>query len=409
MSGAANAKMSASQFLEDTKRRGTQWLYQKTGMHQADKDRDFEEINARFTVMADDMNELGAGISTSLRDIKTCFATHQKLARVLDKFYNGELNRPWPEVNQMGQMKSHPVAERFKNNWEHAHGKVRPSAAAVCIERSLDRLRFFANSSVPDLKAKVAERNAAELDFQSYQRRLDALQGKSSSADAVSRIRGQLAVTKERYDNLNASVKDDLVKEKMSRDVMVEESLMTLIVCQAEIYGDIAAGLNDLVQSFPPEKVLSIQSKIKDLVRVGGPTIAQKETSTMSKAAQVGLGVKTVADFTQTEEQKAAEAARAQERLQAARKVAVEEEQMRNQMGGMGGGSSTPPPVPPTPPGGTVRARALYACEAENEGDLAFHAGDIITVVSRDDSGWWTGSIGGATGLFPANYVQIMN
>lgn len=56
------------------------------------------------------------------------------------------------------------------------------------------------------------------------------------------------------------------------------------------------------------------------------------------------------------------------------------------------------------------RAVALYKFEGEQSGDLSFQKGDIITIVkktgSQDD--WWTGSIGGKQGIFPANYVELM-
>jgi len=49
---------------------------------------------------------------------------------------------------------------------------------------------------------------------------------------------------------------------------------------------------------------------------------------------------------------------------------------------------------------------ALYKYESDVEGDLRFQRNDIIEVVSRDDSGWWTGRIGDKVGSFPSNYVK---
>eukprot|EP01108_Squamamoeba_japonica_P007682 TRINITY_DN653_c0_g1_i1.p2 TRINITY_DN653_c0_g1~~TRINITY_DN653_c0_g1_i1.p2 ORF type:complete len:308 (-),score=75.23 TRINITY_DN653_c0_g1_i1:14-937(-) len=52
------------------------------------------------------------------------------------------------------------------------------------------------------------------------------------------------------------------------------------------------------------------------------------------------------------------------------------------------------------------KVRALYDCEADEPGDLAFKVGDTITVLSKDTtSGWWTGTCGGQTGIFPSCYV----
>ncbi|NXU53086.1 SH3Y1 protein, partial [Turnix velox] len=56
-----------------------------------------------------------------------------------------------------------------------------------------------------------------------------------------------------------------------------------------------------------------------------------------------------------------------------------------------------------------VEVTALYSFEGQQPGDLSFRAGDKITVTTKTDSqfDWWEGSIGGKTGIFPANYVAI--
>ncbi|EIE83702.1 hypothetical protein RO3G_08407 [Rhizopus delemar RA 99-880] len=71
-----------------------------------------------------------------------------------------------------------------------------------------------------------------------------------------------------------------------------------------------------------------------------------------------------------------------------------------------------PPPPPPTrkPVAPMVPiARALYAYQGQQDGDLSFQEGEIITVIEKTNSqdDWWTGRIGNRQGLFPANYVQL--
>ncbi|KAJ3056601.1 Unconventional myosin-Ie [Rhizophlyctis rosea] len=63
-----------------------------------------------------------------------------------------------------------------------------------------------------------------------------------------------------------------------------------------------------------------------------------------------------------------------------------------------------PPPPPPTKKLPTCRA--LYDYDASEADELSFKAGDIIAVVSKEDEGWWTGTLRGKKGLFPANYTE---
>jgi hypothetical protein len=52
------------------------------------------------------------------------------------------------------------------------------------------------------------------------------------------------------------------------------------------------------------------------------------------------------------------------------------------------------------------QVQATFDFPGENEGDLAFNAGDIINILEKDDSGWWRGELNGAVGVFPTTFVQ---
>jgi len=56
---------------------------------------------------------------------------------------------------------------------------------------------------------------------------------------------------------------------------------------------------------------------------------------------------------------------------------------------------------------GKFPATALYAYEAQSDGELTFKEGAKITVLTKDSSGWWMGELNGVTGLFPSSYVQL--
>ncbi|CAI5650610.1 unnamed protein product [Oreochromis niloticus] len=56
-----------------------------------------------------------------------------------------------------------------------------------------------------------------------------------------------------------------------------------------------------------------------------------------------------------------------------------------------------------------ICVRALYDYQAEDESEISFEPGDIITDVETVDKAWWRGwSKDGRQGLFPANYVETI-
>ncbi|EPY52847.1 BAR adaptor protein Hob1 [Schizosaccharomyces cryophilus OY26] len=77
--------------------------------------------------------------------------------------------------------------------------------------------------------------------------------------------------------------------------------------------------------------------------------------------------------------------------------------------------TASAPPAPPikpkfkpaVPP--VEYVTALYDYTAQAAGDLSFHAGDRIEVVSRSDNQneWWIGRLHNSEGQFPGNYVQL--
>ncbi|KAA0724413.1 Endophilin-A3 Endophilin-3 SH3 domain-containing GRB2-like protein 3 SH3p13 [Triplophysa tibetana] len=60
------------------------------------------------------------------------------------------------------------------------------------------------------------------------------------------------------------------------------------------------------------------------------------------------------------------------------------------------------------PPFDQPCCRALYAFQAENQGELCFKGGDIIILTSQVDENWFEGMLNGKSGFFPKNYVKVL-
>lgn len=56
-----------------------------------------------------------------------------------------------------------------------------------------------------------------------------------------------------------------------------------------------------------------------------------------------------------------------------------------------------------------MKAKALYDYQAADDTEITFDPGDIITHIDAIDEGWWQGlGPDGTYGLFPANYVEVV-
>ncbi|XP_072318967.1 SH3 domain containing GRB2 like 2a, endophilin A1 isoform X4 [Eucyclogobius newberryi] len=72
-----------------------------------------------------------------------------------------------------------------------------------------------------------------------------------------------------------------------------------------------------------------------------------------------------------------------------------------NHNGGIGGARSPAPLDQPC-------CRALYDFDPENEGELGFKEGDLITLTNKIDDNWLEGMLHGNSGFFPNNYVDVL-
>lgn len=76
----------------------------------------------------------------------------------------------------------------------------------------------------------------------------------------------------------------------------------------------------------------------------------------------------------------------------------------------IGNENETKPPKLPSKPT-KLLCEATYPYKAQNEDELSFKEGDIITIVNKEspDPGWWQGELNGKIGFFPDNFVVLIS
>ena len=55
-----------------------------------------------------------------------------------------------------------------------------------------------------------------------------------------------------------------------------------------------------------------------------------------------------------------------------------------------------------------MQLEAVYDFGGRSADELSFKAGDIIQLIEKVDAAWWKGKLGRKEGVFPANYVKVV-
>jgi len=452
--------------LKDARRRMTETVLAKVGASERTTDPNYDAHVAKFDVMIADMNECGAALHSYLMKQKSMFSDAEELAKSLDRIFDDNLRMTdWPDVDC--EMKQCHVAPDYKSKMDVLANVLRSSVSTVSSEHALDPLRACIAKVSPEIEALKAERNIKLTDYDSYRRRLKEKEAKKEQLEAAGKgdtpaaAELQIEIEKfqkkvqsglEEYTYVNQKTKADVVEAKRQHDQLMDQLIITTIVCQAELFANAAAQLESIIDTMPEDRVRDIRAKVHEYVKQGGVRPAPPaEKSKLMKGLDVFTGKALPSDYSKSPGNASTAATDDITPVKAvARPVSnpsappappstasassssftatkanpfesgdpFEEDDAGTGTGTgggnpFGGDARGPPPMPPSAPpappassGGANMVEALFDHEAEEEDELNFSVGDMVEVIDRPDGGWWRGRCHGKEGLFPCNYVK---
>ncbi|KAH8067247.1 hypothetical protein JL721_7651 [Aureococcus anophagefferens] len=365
-------------------------------------DGEMEARRAEFADMLGGVDELGAGLAEHVAVLRAYFSNSEALAEVVASYWGGgDLDRrgAWAATGLAAERRSPGLAAERRSpdlaaveagtrlareRWAYLNAVVRRSAAGVLVECCLDPLRTLATATKRTVTGALASYDARRADYAHFLKR-----GPPKDApDALDRARAD-------YDLARRAALDAIAAALDAYTALVSDVACCVAAVHAELVAAAAGYVGEACDALPAGAVAKARGATRDCVKVGGPAIAPEQRSAAGRALAVLTGKRELADLKR-------EAADLEDRrrLQADQaRAAILGTRIRPARGALGA-----PPTPPDAPNRVVVA--LFDCVGDDDGELSFAAGALITVVDASDDGWWTGDADGKRGVFPANYVK---
>ena len=58
---------------------------------------------------------------------------------------------------------------------------------------------------------------------------------------------------------------------------------------------------------------------------------------------------------------------------------------------------------------GSKKAKVTFDYEGQDDDELTLHVGDIVDFMCEVEEGWWRGQLNDKVGLFPSNFVELLD
>lgn len=430
MSGATSTASSVVQALKNARRRTLETVFRDMGLSEKTIDEEYQLHKNNFDSMVLDMNECGASLSSTLSHQKQMFSDSQHLASALSRIYLDSNSNNWPGVTNELQLSL--AGDAYKSCWDIIHDVIRSSCAAMSDEQGLQPLKATITRICPDIEKLQKERDLKLIDCDAYRRKLKALEKKKddidkagkgqtkAATDAVNEITkftGKLDRSKAQYDELNAQTKHDMISAKKAHDALIDILLTTVVVSQYEMFSRAAAQLEQVIKVLPQDKVRQVRARIDSFISQGGirpKALAVK--SEIEKGVDIIIGKAVPSDFiddannssyTDDGKNSSSSGGGIVSAIASVFQPAVNATSTNtaSTAATLVNAGSTNPYDDDTP----QYVIGLYDHNAEADDELSFKVGDKVQVLESIEGGWWKGRLGDAEGLFPLNYVRILD
>ncbi|KAH8098722.1 hypothetical protein JL720_1685 [Aureococcus anophagefferens] len=378
-------------------------------------DGEMEARRAEFADMLGGVDELGAGLAEHVAVLRAYFANSEALA-----------GSPDLAAVEAG-------TRLARERWAYLNAVVRRSAAGVLVECCLDPLRTLATATKRTVTGALASYDARRADYAHFLKRgppkdaPDALDRARADYDLARRAAlDAIAAALDEYRELVGGPRSRRGAEPAGRALAVLTGKRELADLKRE-----AADLEDRrrLQADQARRSWDAESpKTHDSLGGGARRLGHRQREAAAAAGAAagaadggGLRAPEPAARQVVAALRRAAANAGRRRPAGFRVVALfdcaadEDGELALAKGDvvtrapaksvrLSRGPSGAPPTPPDAPNRVVVA--LFDCVGDDDGELSFAAGALITVVDASDDGWWTGDADGKRGVFPANYVK---
>lgn len=366
--------------LKTSKRRITQQMKVATGQSDVTSDATYDIAYRQFCDVEKNLSTLHSQCVSLVSNIDSWCDINRKLADELKRFTN-TTNSSSEEMEAYQE-----TVTSLHTALQAEYSQTRRALICILRSRIIARIDRLLKDDFSQVQKIVKTRKNIIIDYDSHRQKCSQFERKGDSEKA-DRFRRKAEHDKEMLDEHTTYLEERFAELVNEGSIILNKETATLITCEMYLVKRQYEAMVGICNNFGDEVVSAITYDIDDVVsriQAGENVESTYQAPDLDFPEPKNLEIPRVTDF---------------------KDVPRSQPQAEEYDEGYEPRRSTRKPLPPV---GKARSYviAMYALEAEEEGELSFNEGDRIEVLRKDPSGWWEGRLNGVVGLFPENYTQ---